>query len=102
MLEHPAVFVRFSRCRRSLYFIARRVLGSAEGVEEAVQNCLLVASRNPPMFENEGAFRSWLLRILIDETLLILRRKGAHRESRPNRSCHKGARSRRETSAWGK
>jgi RNA polymerase sigma-70 factor (ECF subfamily) len=74
--EHPAVFdARFSRCRRSLYFIARRVLGSPEGVEEAVQNCLLRASRNPPMFEYEGAFASWLVRILIDEALLILRRK---------------------------
>jgi len=71
----PVFDARFSRCRRSLYFVARRVLGSLEGCEDAVQNCLLTASRNPPRFEDEGAFGSWLLRILIDEALLIRQRR---------------------------
>jgi DNA-directed RNA polymerase specialized sigma subunit, sigma24 homolog len=65
---------RFSRCHRLLSFIACRVLGGNEGVDEAVQNCRLMASRNPPRFEYEGAFRSWLLRILIDEALVVLRK----------------------------
>jgi DNA-directed RNA polymerase specialized sigma24 family protein len=74
--ENSAVFdAWFSRCRPSLCFVARRVLGSHEGAEEAVQNCLLTASRNPPSFEDEGTFGSWLLRILIDEALLILRQR---------------------------
>jgi DNA-directed RNA polymerase specialized sigma24 family protein len=71
-----AIFkVRFSRCRGLLHFIACRVLGSSKNAEDVVQSCWLTASRNPPTFEYEGAFRSWLLRILIDEALAVLYKK---------------------------
>ena len=78
--EDPAVFAaRFSRCYRLLHFLARRVLGGPERVEEAIENCLSTASRNPPRFEYEGAFRSWLIRVLIDEALALLRKsRGAN------------------------
>ncbi len=76
--EDPTVFdARFSRCRGLLHFIACRVLGGTEGAEDSVQNCWLIASRNPPRFEHGGAFRSWLLRIVIDEALVI-HRKNLH------------------------
>lgn len=69
-----AVFrARFWRCRQLLHFIACRVLGGYERADEAVENCWLTASQNPPCFEYEGAFRSWLARVLIDEALAILR-----------------------------
>jgi DNA-directed RNA polymerase specialized sigma24 family protein len=74
--EHPTVFAaRFARSRAQLRFIASHVLGSNERTEDAMQSCWLAASFNPPKFEYEGAFRSWLLRILIDEALIILRAK---------------------------
>lgn len=74
--EHTTVFdARFSRCRGLLHFIACRVLASNEGAEDAVKNCWRSASCNPPKFEYEGAFRSWLLRILIAEALALLRKK---------------------------
>jgi hypothetical protein len=38
----------------------------------AVENCRRKASRNPPAFQTEGAFGSWVLRLVIDEALLIL------------------------------
>ena len=61
-----------------LFFLACRVLGSPEQVHDVVENCKMTASRNPATFESEGAFRSWLVRILIDEALAIVRqRKGA-------------------------
>ena len=70
--EDPVIFAaRFSRCRPALHFIGRRVLGGPEGVEDAIDNCWFAASRNPPRFEAEGDFRSWLLRVLIDEALSI-------------------------------
>jgi DNA-directed RNA polymerase specialized sigma24 family protein len=72
--ENRVIFnVRFSRCYRLLHFIACRVLGSPERADNAVENCWLTASPNPPRFEYEGEFRSWLLRVLIDEALAILR-----------------------------
>ena len=48
------------------------MLGGPEEAELAIQNCWLTASRNPPTFDHEGAFRSWLLRVLIDEASAIL------------------------------
>jgi DNA-directed RNA polymerase specialized sigma24 family protein len=70
--EHWEVFnVRFSRSQELLHFIARRVLGSNEAAKDAVQSCWFIASRNPPEFTYEGAFRSWVIRILIDEALAI-------------------------------
>jgi DNA-directed RNA polymerase specialized sigma24 family protein len=74
--EDPTIFhARFSRCRGLLDFIACRVLGGTEGARECMQNFWLTASRNPPKFEHEGAFCSWLLRIVIDEALAIRRKK---------------------------
>jgi RNA polymerase sigma-70 factor, ECF subfamily len=69
-----AVFrVRFWRSHRLLHSIACRVLGGPERADDAIENCWVKASRNPPRFEYEGAFRSWLARVLIDEALAILR-----------------------------
>ena len=74
--EHLAQFdARFSRCYGLLRFIACRVLGGSEGAEEAIENCRFTTSQNPPHFDHEGAFRSWLLRILIDEALAARRRR---------------------------
>jgi DNA-directed RNA polymerase specialized sigma24 family protein len=69
--------LRFSRCRRLLFFIANRILNCAQEAEEAVKNCRLTASCNPPAFPSDGAFKSWLVRILIDEATLLLRKRQA-------------------------
>ena len=70
--EDAAVFhARFWRCHRVLHFLACRVLGGPEHADDAVENCWLTASQTPSRFENDGAFRGWLVRILIDEALAI-------------------------------
>lgn len=66
---------RFSQNRPLIAFVARRVLDSQEQAETAVKECFETASRNPPVFTNDGAFRSWILRMVIEEALLILSRK---------------------------
>lgn len=74
--EQPEVFEAwFSRCRQTLCLLACRVLGSPEQMHQVVESCKITASRNPPAFEYEGAFRSWLVRILIDEAIVILRQR---------------------------
>jgi DNA-directed RNA polymerase specialized sigma24 family protein len=73
--EDSALFnTRFRRCDRLLHFIARRILDDPEQATKAVENCWHSASPRAPQFEYEGAFRSWLLRVLIDEALLLLRK----------------------------
>jgi DNA-directed RNA polymerase specialized sigma24 family protein len=65
------VDARFWRCYRTLHFIACRVLGGSERAEEAIRSCWRIASRHPKCFEHEGEFHGWLLRVLIDEALLL-------------------------------
>jgi len=84
--ETPVFDTQFSRWRGLLYFIACRVLDDRDEAEEAVQNCLLSATAHPPTFESQGAFRSWLLRILIDEALVILASEKEHIATVSNRS----------------
>jgi DNA-directed RNA polymerase specialized sigma24 family protein len=67
--------LQFSRCQKLLHFIARRILNCAEEAEVAVKNCRLTASHNPPGFSSEGAFKSWLVRILIDEATTLRNRQ---------------------------
>jgi DNA-directed RNA polymerase specialized sigma24 family protein len=66
--------LQFSHSCELLHFIARRILNCVQEAEEAVKNCRLTASRNPPGFSSEGAFKSWLVRILIDEATLLRRK----------------------------
>jgi RNA polymerase sigma-70 factor, ECF subfamily len=72
----------FSHYYSFLHFLACRVLGSREEAQDVVQNCLLRAVRNLQQFNNEGAFRSWLARILVNEAISLLRK----RRSRPRLS----------------
>jgi DNA-directed RNA polymerase specialized sigma24 family protein len=74
--ENPElVDTRLLRYRGVLSFVAHRVLNNHLEAEEAVRNCLLSASYTVPRFESEGAFRGWLVRVLMDEALMILHKK---------------------------
>ena len=77
--DEEALNELFSRYYRFLYFLACRVLGGREDAQDVVQNCLLRAVRNLQQFNNDGAFRSWLTRILVNEAISLLRK----RRSRP-------------------
>ena len=66
---------RFSRYHNLLRFTACRVLPNGEGVKDAIENCRVRASESLLEFEQEGAFRRWLVRILLDEAMAIRRRK---------------------------
>ena len=72
-----ALDVLFARYRYLLYVIAYRVLGNHVKAEDAVQNCLRTVSGNVPEFEHEGAFRCWLVRVLIDEAVTILHQQSS-------------------------
>jgi RNA polymerase sigma-70 factor, ECF subfamily len=67
----------FARHRRLLHSLAVRILHNHEEAEDAVQNCMVLAFRNLPKFDCRGAFRTWLVRILINESIAILRKKKA-------------------------
>jgi hypothetical protein len=76
---------RFTRCEGVLYFVACQILDAGEcsdaaitcAVETAVNNCRYTASRNLEFFDDEGAFRSWLVRILFDQAVMLLAKSKA-------------------------
>jgi hypothetical protein len=65
-------YVRHRKYRGLLHSVAYRVLGDSDRADIAVENCLLAAFRDVRAFECEGAFRSWLVRSVIDEALAII------------------------------
>jgi len=75
--------VLFSRYRRVLYRVAYRVLDNHQEAKDAVLNCFLAASCDSPRFANEATFRSLLVRVLIDEALALLYKRGSDRPQAP-------------------
>jgi RNA polymerase sigma-70 factor, ECF subfamily len=73
--DRNAFEILFSRYRPILYGLAQRILHNHEESEDAVQNCSLVAFCKMDSFKCEGAFRSWLARILVNEAITILRKR---------------------------
>jgi hypothetical protein len=79
--------VLLSRYRPILTLIAYRVLCDDEKAEVAVQNCIRIASDTAPQFDHEGAFRSWLARVLIDEAVIILGSQRRSTKKNGDRDC---------------
>jgi DNA-directed RNA polymerase specialized sigma24 family protein len=76
ILDETSEFkARFAPCRGLLRFVASRLLNGPDQIEEAVERCLHTASRYPMSFEYEGEFRSWLVRVLVDEALELRSRR---------------------------
>ena len=76
-----ALDVLLSRYRHVLSLVAYRVLSDHAEAEDAVQNCLLTVFDKAPKFEHEGAFRCWLVRVLIDEAVAILAKQSSTKGS---------------------
>jgi DNA-directed RNA polymerase specialized sigma24 family protein len=66
---------RFSRCRNSLYFLAWGALGTVGEAEEALENSYRKARRNARRFNSDGEFGSWMIRMLINEVVLVANRR---------------------------
>jgi DNA-directed RNA polymerase specialized sigma24 family protein len=66
---------RFSRCRNSLYFLAWGALGNVGEAEEVMENCDHKARREARRFTSDGEFGSWMIRILINEIVLVANRR---------------------------
>ena len=56
--------------------VAYRVLGNDEEAEDARRELIRAVVDDAPRFDHEGAFRCWLVRVLIDEAVTILARAG--------------------------
>jgi RNA polymerase sigma-70 factor, ECF subfamily len=73
--DAEALNALFSRYQRLLHALACRVLGGPEDAQDVVQNCLLQAFCKLKQFNHEGTFRSWLVRILVNEAITVRRKR---------------------------
>ena len=72
---------RVRACEQKLYNTARMLLPCQADCEDAVQEALFKAWARLDSLRDTGRFEAWLMRILINECKMLLRRRRAHRES---------------------
>jgi len=68
------------RYDRKLLRIAQHVTHNREDSQDAVQEALLKAFQNLSRFREDAQFPTWLFRIIVNESLMKLRKQGAIRE----------------------
>lgn len=86
--QHLAEFEgRFSRCRKSLYFLAWGALGSVEEAEQAMENCYRKARGQQRRFTSDGDFGSWMIRLLINEVVLVANQRMPEQSATSEMEC---------------
>ena len=75
--ERWAFETLFARYHRELYAYCRAILEEPEEAEDAVQNTMTLALRKLPNLERRTSLRGWLYRVAHNESISILRRRGA-------------------------
>ena len=69
---------RAMNCAERLHRISYLILGREADCEDAVQEALLRAWSHLSALKNEDYFETWLIRILINESRRLLRKRLAH------------------------
>jgi RNA polymerase sigma-70 factor (ECF subfamily) len=76
--HEAALDTLFGQHRPHLYQTALRLCGNPEDAEDALQDGLFSAFRHLRYFEARSQFSTWLTRIVINATLMQMRRRGRH------------------------
>ncbi|MGL4449818.1 MAG: RNA polymerase sigma factor [Sarcina sp.] len=58
-----------------LYKVAKGILNREEDIEDAISNCILNAYKAIGKLKNEEYFKTWLIRILINECNIIIKKE---------------------------
>ncbi len=67
----------YDRYSRLLFWVARKYLSKKEEAEEALLNGFFKAMTQIERFEGRGSFEGWLRRIVVNESLMMLRSRSA-------------------------
>ncbi|MGL5577457.1 MAG: RNA polymerase sigma factor, partial [Sarcina sp.] len=59
----------------SLYKVAKGILNKEEDIEDAISSCILNAYKGIGKLKNEEYFKTWLIRILINECNTIIKKE---------------------------
>lgn len=58
-----------------IYRLALKMLGDSQDAEDVLQNTFLKAMQSLPSFEGRSSISTWLYRIAVNETLMLIRRQ---------------------------
>jgi RNA polymerase sigma-70 factor (ECF subfamily) len=79
--DHHAFAELWTRHSKTAFHMACRITGNRDDGEDAVQDAWMKAYTHLNTFDGRAKFSTWLTRIAINSSLMILRRKRSHSES---------------------
>jgi RNA polymerase sigma-70 factor, ECF subfamily len=78
---HPAFLELWRRHSNRVFKTAYRITGRREDAEDVIQDAWIKAYLHLNTFDGRAKFATWLTRIAINSSLMILRRKRSHPET---------------------
>jgi len=79
--DHLAFVELWTRHSNSAFKIAYRIMGNRDDAEDAFQDTWMRAYMHLNTFDGRAQFSTWLGRIVINSSLMILRKKHSHPET---------------------
>jgi RNA polymerase sigma-70 factor (ECF subfamily) len=79
--DHPAFVELWTRHSKTAFNMAYRVMGNRDDAEDAIQDAWMKAYIHLNTFDGRAKFSTWLTRIAINSSLMILRRKRSRPET---------------------
>jgi RNA polymerase sigma-70 factor (ECF subfamily) len=79
--DHHAFAELWTRHSNRAFNMAYRIAGNRDDAEDAIQDAWMKAYKHLNTFDGRAKFSTWLTRIAINSSLMILRRKRSHPES---------------------
>jgi RNA polymerase sigma-70 factor (ECF subfamily) len=79
--DHHAFTELWTRHSKTAFNMAYRITGNQDDAEDAIQDTWMKAYTHLNTFDGRAKFSTWLTRIAINSSLMILRRKRSHPES---------------------
>ena len=79
--DHPAFLELWTRYSSKLFKATYRITGNRDDAEDAIQDAWMKAYLHLKTFDGRAQFLTWLTRIAINSSLMILRRKRARPET---------------------
>jgi RNA polymerase sigma-70 factor, ECF subfamily len=79
--DQPAFLELWRRHSNGVFKTACRITGKREDAEDVIQDAWMKAYLHLNTFDGRAKFATWLTRIAINSSLMILRRKRSHPES---------------------
>jgi RNA polymerase sigma-70 factor (ECF subfamily) len=73
--DYPAFEALVSKYERSMYALARRIVGNVEDAEDVVQDTFSSVVQHLGEFREESSFYTWLSRIATNQALKVLRKR---------------------------